>query len=264
MNACATEDKFVSVPSGRLFTRRWTPSTCQTDVPLVLFPDSLGCVALWRDFPDALATRLQRPVIAYDRLGFGRSDRREGVPTAAFVTEEATIYFPALAEELGLTRYALMGHSVGGGMALICAALNPDRCEAVITEAAQAFVEPKTTQGITEAKELFHDPQQFKRLAKYHGDHARWVLDAWTEVWLSAEFASWTLDPYLGSVVCPVLAIHGDKDEYGSLAFPEKIAGSVSGRAQMEILKACGHVPHREQKEAVLQLIERFLSEFAA
>ena len=45
------------------------------------------------------------------------------------------------------------------------------------------------------------------------------MLDAWTDVWLSPEFASWTLEPDLPLVTCPVLVIHGDSDEYGSVRF---------------------------------------------
>src|SRR5690606_4322247 len=98
----------------------------------------------------------------------------------------------------------------------------------------------------------FEQPEQFARLEKWHGSKARWVLDAWTETWLSAEFASWTLDRELPLVRCPVLVIHGDQDEYGSIHFPEYIRDHVGGPAEMQILGGCGHVPHRERPELVL------------
>lgn len=93
---------------------------------------------------------------------------------------------------------------------------------------------------------------------KCHGDKAQWVLDAWTKVWLDPAFAAWSLDRLLGEVDCPVLAIHGDSDEFGSTEFPRRITGGVSGPAEMAILEGCGHVPHREKPDEVLSLVDRF------
>ncbi|MGH8437583.1 MAG: alpha/beta fold hydrolase [Pseudomonas sp.] len=45
---------------------------------MVLFHDSLGCIALWRDFPQQLSEATGREVVAYDRLGFGQSDEYPG------------------------------------------------------------------------------------------------------------------------------------------------------------------------------------------
>jgi pimeloyl-ACP methyl ester carboxylesterase len=144
-------------------------------------------------------------------------------------------------------------------MALVIAASNNEACEAVITEAAQAFVEPRTLSAIRSAKAQFSDPEQLEKLAKWHGDKAGWVLDAWTEVWLSPEFSSWDLDQHLGRVRCPVLAIHGDSDEYGSVEFPRRITSGVTGRSHLAILENCGHVPHRARREEVLRLTSAFL-----
>jgi pimeloyl-ACP methyl ester carboxylesterase len=88
-------------------------------------------------------------------------------------------------------------------------------------------------------------------------------LDAWTEVWLSADFLSWNIDRYLDGVVCPVLAIHGDRDEFGSVEFPRRIAGKVRGPSELVILSNCGHVPHRERRQDVLSLASKFLERSA-
>lgn len=76
MTAIRIEDVHVEVPDGRVFVRTWRPEDNPTGAPVVLLHDSLGCVGLWRDFPEALAQRLERTVVAYDRLGFGRSTAR--------------------------------------------------------------------------------------------------------------------------------------------------------------------------------------------
>ena len=252
-------DSLAHVPGGRVFIRRWNSGNNQ-HAPIILLHDSLGCVELWRDFPAALAKLANREVIAYDRLGFGKSTPRTERPSANFVFEEGEIFFPAIQHALGLTRFSLFGHSVGGAMALVIAALQGEGCEAVMTEAAQCFVEPLTLSSISAAKEQFSDAAQFARIAKWHGENAQWVVDAWTGVWLSSEFLTWNLDQHLSQVRCPVLAVHGDRDEYGSLEFPRRIASGAGGLSEMAILEDCGHVPHRERKEEVLRLVSSFLT----
>ncbi|GIW23853.1 alpha/beta fold hydrolase [Meiothermus sp.] len=258
MAAPNVHDAWLEVPGGQVFVRQWNIGQ-QNKTPIVLLHDSLGSVELWRGFPAALAQATGRNVWAYDRLGFGRSSPRTEPPSLDFILEEARLYFPAIAEGLELNEYILFGHSVGGAMALCIAAHQPAQCRAVITEAAQAFVEERTLQGIRAAQQSFQDPTQFARLARWHGEKARWVLEAWTGVWLEPAFGGWTLEPYLNRVHCPVLALHGDRDEYGSVAFPERIVHGVAGPARMEVLPDCGHVPHREKEALVLGLVEDFL-----
>lgn len=253
------DETYLPLEGGRIFVKTWTPDAVSTKVPVLMLHDSLGCVDLWRDFPETLCERLGRTIIAYDRLGFGRSDARTGRPSLRFVEDEAEEIFPQLYTALGLGRFVLLGHSVGGGMATNIAARHSDACEALITVSAQAFVEERTVAGIARAKQHFEDPAQFARLTRYHGDKARWVLDAWTGTWLSTDFADWSLFDVLPQVTCPVLAVHGESDEYGSHRFPESIAEKASGLASALILENCGHIPHREQPEALLDAIDRFL-----
>jgi pimeloyl-ACP methyl ester carboxylesterase len=255
-------DIFIDVPGGRLFARRWRGGLGKRP-PIILLHDSLGSVEQWRDFPQTLAAATCRDVIAYDRLGFGKSSPRTDRPSRQFILEEARDFFPAIQRALGLGRFILFGHSVGGAMALAIAASHGADCEAVITESAQAFVEPRTVAGIRSARDEFTDPAHFARLEKWHGRKARWVLDAWAESWLSQDFASWTLDPFLPRVTCAVLAIHGDLDEYGSVEFPRRITMSVKGPSELAILERCGHVPHRERSAEVLRLAATFLEAHA-
>src|SRR5438105_13249176 len=111
------EDRFLKVPGGRVFTRNWSPSRSSTLVPVILLHDSVGCVELWRDFPAVLAHTLGQTIIAYDRLGFGRSSARTDEPSPDFIREEADVYFPAIRHALGIEKFALFGYSVSGGMA---------------------------------------------------------------------------------------------------------------------------------------------------
>jgi pimeloyl-ACP methyl ester carboxylesterase len=256
----ARRDHCVEVPGGSVFTRRWDIGSTSR-APVILMHDSLGCVELWRDFPEALAKATGRNVIAYDRLGFGQSTPQATRPSVNFIREEAETVFPVLLRQLAIERCVLFGHSAGGAMALAAAALNEAACEAVVTEAAQTFVEPLTLAGIRAAKRKFSDPTELSKLARWHGERAEWVLDAWTGVWLSPQFASWSLDDLLPRVQCPALAIHGDRDDYGTAEFPRHIARRVRVPSQIAILDDCGHVPHREKKDEVLRRVAVFLGE---
>lgn len=259
MNRQTKAEHWIETPRGRIFGQSWLPRDCESSAPIVLFHDSLGCIQLWRDFPSLLAEATKRKVIAYDRLGFGKSDRRNEKSPLDFVTEEAELLFPLLRDRLGFEKFVAFGHSVGGAMAVLCAGRFPKECVAVITESAQTFVEDRTLEGISAAKKNFENPEQFTKIEKYHGDKALWVLRAWTDVWLSAEFASWSLKDELPKVKCPLLAIHGEKDEYGSQKFPEMLAGTTGGPAEKLILSGCGHIPHKEKQEVVLKAVARFL-----
>jgi pimeloyl-ACP methyl ester carboxylesterase len=252
------DEHLVPVPGGSVFVRTWTPAQANAS-PLVLLHDSLGSVEQWRNFPGALAQSLGRRVLAYDRLGFGRSSARSELPSVDFIAEEARTCIPAIREALGLARYSLFGHSVGGAMALMIASQDSG-CDFVITEAAQTFVEDRTLAGIRTARAQFQLPGQFDKLVRWHGAKARWVLEAWTGVWLSPAFATWSLESHLGQIECPVLAIHGDQDEYGSRAFPDSILRGVRGPSRLALLEQCGHIPHREQQDQVLKLVAGFIS----
>ncbi len=225
----------------------------------MLLHDSLGCVELWREFPTRLCDSTGLMVIAYDRLGFGRSDPYRGALTPDFIRMEAVRSLPALGRQFGFDHFIALGHSVGGAMAIHCAVTLAAACRAVITESAQAFVEERTLEGIRAAEREFQKEGQLERLRKYHGDKARWVLDAWVQTWLSPQFTTWSLAAALPQVRCPLLAIHGDQDEYGSIEHAQRIAGGVAGRSELEILKGCGHVPHREREAEVVSRVKSFL-----
>jgi pimeloyl-ACP methyl ester carboxylesterase len=257
----------IASAQGEVYACRWQPAQADTqaetqasnEVPIVLLHDSLGSVELWRDFPAALCVATGRVVIAYDRAGFGRSAVRVDPLAADFITREAQQGFAAVREHFALEQFILFGHSVGGGMAVHCAAQWPQHCVALITESAQAFVEDRTVAGIEEARELFADPAQRERLARYHGERTDWVLNAWIGSWLAPSFADWSLRAVLPQVRCPLLAIHGEEDEYGSPAHPELIVALAGGATQCAVLPGVRHVPHREASGQVLTLVTDFL-----
>ncbi len=255
----AVADHWIEQPHGRLFARSWTPRHGAGGNPFVLLHDSLGCVELWRAFPAQLAAATGRRVVAYDRLGFGRSQPCSAMPALDFVAQEAHTGFAALRAQLGIDGFVVLGHSVGGGMAVHVAAGYPQACEALVTESAQVFAEDRTLQGIAAARDQFADPEQFARLQRYHGERTAWVLQAWTGSWLSPAFAGWSLEPVLPTVRCPLLAIHGLLDEFGSEVHPKLLTTRCAGPARMALMADTGHLPHRERAAEVVAMIRAFI-----
>lgn len=251
----------IATPHGQVHAQRWPGAAGSGEgIPIVLLHDSLGCTALWRDFPAELARATGHPVISYDRLGFGRSDPHPGRLSADFVGAEAQGSFAALLEAFAIDRFMVFGHSVGGGMAVSIAAAYGARCQGVITESAQSFVEPLTLDGIRAARDSFAAPGQMQRLDKYHSGKARWVLDAWVDTWLAPEFRGWNLDAALARVRSPMLVFQGADDEFGSARQPERIAALARGPVSLVMLAGCGHVPHRECPAQLLERVQAFVA----
>lgn len=251
-------DHLVEHPQGRLFARSWEPPGA-AGTTVVLFHESLGCSALWRDFPALLAGHTGRRVVSYDRLGFGRSDPHPGRLAPDFMADEARTFLPTVLQALAVEDFVGFGHSVGGEMALHAAARFGERCRAVVSESAQAFVEDLTLRGVRAAQVAFADPVQAARLHRHHGEKTQWVLSAWFDTWLDPAFADWSLEELRGQVACPLLVLHGIHDEFGSRAHPELIASLSTGSAEMALLDA-GHVPHRELPDEVLTRVAMFLA----
>ncbi|QWD91723.1 alpha/beta fold hydrolase [Polynucleobacter sp. MWH-Braz-FAM2G] len=254
----AFTDKTITTEHGEIFIREWNPHFIDLS-PIVLIHDSLGCTELWRNFPSELSEITKRRVIAYDRLGFGKSGVMHKPISKQFISDEASNTFSNILQHLGIGHFVVLGHSVGGGMALHCAAQLPERCDAVITISAQSFVEERTLNGIRVAQTLFNDPAQVDRLKKYHGEKAQWVLDSWIHTWLADSFSNWSLSEMLANVKAKLLVIHGVDDEYGSMEHPQRIVDLSGGKSILMPLENTAHFPHREQTPIVLDAIKNFL-----
>ncbi|ESQ91036.1 hypothetical protein ABENE_11330 [Asticcacaulis benevestitus DSM 16100 = ATCC BAA-896] len=131
--------------------------------------------------------------------------------------------------------------------------------EVVITLGSLAFMDENRLAGLRTAKTTFANPQQFDRLARYHGLKSEWLLKASTDTWMSAPFANWSLDTQLAALPCPILVLHGDQDEYGSLAHPQRIRDRAGAGSEMFIISGGGHILHRDSQSEVIQRISAFL-----
>jgi pimeloyl-ACP methyl ester carboxylesterase len=87
------------------------------------------------------------------------------------------------------------------------------------------------------------------------------MFRTWTEVWLRPEFRQWNIEEYLPTIESPVLVVQGEEDEYGTLRQVDAVVAQVGGPARSFVLAGCGHSPHSEQPDAVLDAAGRFVRE---
>lgn len=231
------------------------------DRPTIVFlHDSLGCIELWRDFPQKLAETTKCNILVYDRLGYGKS---EPMPTSErpvnYMELEADILNDLLTQ-LKIDNLILFGHSDGATIALLTASKFPEKIKAVIVEAAHIFVEDITLKGIYEAKEAYISTNLAERLEKYHGNKVDTLFRAWTETWTRSDYRDWNIEHLLPKITCPLLFIQGEADEYGTLAQVEKTVSQVSGKAEKYIVPNVGHTPHKEASELVLDKVTEFIT----
>jgi pimeloyl-ACP methyl ester carboxylesterase len=246
------------VVGGRRLEAAWFGPASSSRTPVVLLHEGLGSVRLWRDFPQELARRVDRRVMAFSRFGHGRSDPPLTPHTVAFMHDEARL-LPAVFDAAGIDRAILLGHSDGGSIALIAAAEHPARVGALLLEAPHVFVEDISVRSIEKTTTAYRTTDLRERLSRYH-DQVDTAFSGWSDVWLDPQFRAWNLEAWLPQVACPVLLIQGEQDEYGTLRQIDAISRQVRGPVQQLVLPNCGHSPHRDQRDAVIRAIVDFIS----
>ena len=227
-------------------------------MPILLLHEGLGSVAMWRDFPAALARRTGHPVIAWSRRGYGQSDPLPEARDPDYMHREADLV-PQLMDALGIAGAILLGHSDGGSIALIAAALYPERVAALILEAPHVFVEDVSVASIAAARDHYRASDMGERMARYHllPDQVFW---RWNDIWLDPRFRAWTIEDLLPRIAAPALLIQGLDDEYGTLEQLDRIEAVLPATTRLE-LPDCGHSPHRDQLEGVLEAVAAFMHE---
>ena len=234
---------------------------------LVFLHEGLGSVSMWRDFPLQLCERLGARGLVYSRPGYGRSTPRAQTERwgVDFMHRQAHEVLPALLQALSVQEPIwLLGHSDGGSIALLYAARQgafgaaPPLAGAIVL-APHILVEEVSVRSIEQARQAYLHTDLRQRLARHHDDpdSAFW---GWNDIWLSPAFRSWSIEADLPHINVPVLAVQGVDDEYGTL---EQIHGIARRVPQTELLElpACGHSPHRDQPQALMEAVAGFVGQ---
>ena len=228
---------------------------------LVFLHEGLGSIRQWRDFPAQVAAAAGCRALVYDRYGYGQSDvLAEPRRTVRFMHDEALIALPEILASLRIENPVLVGHSDGASIALIHAGAG-HAVRGVVAMAPHVFIEPICLSSIAKATQTFESTDLAQKLGRYHRD-ARKTFYGWADVWLDPDFKGWDIRAdYLPGVRCPVLAIQGHDDEYGTMAQLDEIAARVAGPCTLLKLDHCGHSPFRDRAAEVTSNVSSFVKD---
>ena len=260
-----------ALPPGREFARlpwrgreihleyAWVGVARSAAAPVVVFlHEGLGSISMWREFPRELCLEHGFSGFVFSRYGYGNSTPKPRDERWApdFMHAQANEVLPALFVAAGIERPFLFGHSDGGTIALLHAARHP--VAGVVAVAPHLVVEDISGKCIELARGAFESADLRARLAKHHADPDS-AFRGWNDAWLSPEFRAWNVERDIETIACPVLAVQGEDDEYGTLEQIRAIARRVPQTVLLEIPK-CGHSPHRDQPAVLSEAVGRFIA----
>lgn len=229
--------------------------------PTIIFlHDSLGCIELWRDFPEKLGELTKCNVLVYDRQGYGKSCTFSYSKRDNYYMEQEAAILNELLNYWNIDNAIFFGHSDGGSIALILAGKFPEKILGIITEGAHIFVEDTTIKGIKETIQLYQTTDLKTKLEKYHGDKTDEMFWAWASTWTTGEFRNWNIENFLPSIKCKALVIQGESDEYGTLNQVETIISQTSGQSYKFVVPNAKHTPHKEVPDLILEKVSEFIN----
>src|SRR4030095_2860565 len=132
----------------------WYGPCPEVEPTLVFLHEGLGCVAMWRDFPERVVQATGCGALVYSRAGYGNSDPIELPRPLRYMHDEALLTLPQVLDVLDVRQAILVGHRDGGSIALIYAGSGrAERVRGLILEAPHVFTEEITLSRIAAAAE---------------------------------------------------------------------------------------------------------------
>lgn len=211
-----------------------------------------------------------RRTVALDLPGHGGSTKDVAAGDAAQFADAVDAALAAL----DISRAHLVGHSMGGAVALTVAARNPSRAASVTAIASAglgpdiniAFIEgfiraTRRKDAVEVLQMLVHNPAlvsrtmvedvlRYKRL-----DGVAAALNTVAQAWFGGGRQSVNLIDALGVIAAPVQLVWGRSDRIVPIAHAEALASRVPVHA----LEDTGHLPHMEKAGEVNRLLRRFI-----
>ena len=252
---------YLTLGKTRLEARFWGNQSGSKPL-IVLLHEGLGCVNMWKSFPQNLAESTGCPVFAWSRAGYGRSSPRPPSWPLSYMEDEAERMLPGVLSSTGAKKIILLGHSDGASIATVyCGQKHDDRIAGLVLVAPHFFVEEVSVVSISRARKAWLEGDLRKRLEKYHGANVDDAFWGWNGAWLDPEFRNWNITRFLAAIQVPVLAIQGANDQYGTKAHIETLERLCPSRVEQKILADCAHAPHLEQPDKTLAAIVGFINQ---
>ena len=247
------------VVAGRRIEAEWHGAPSDQAPTFVLLHEGLGCVGMWRDFPQKLAARTNCGVLVYSRPGYGKSEPPQMPRPLSYMHDEALDVLPQVLDQAGVRKCILLGHSDGASIAAIYAGGRQDfRVRGLVLMAPHFFVEDISIKSIAEAKEAFEKGDLRERLKRFHGDNVDVAFRSWNESWLAPAFRDWRIDEHLAYIRVPILIIQGAADQYGTPAQLALAEQETYCPVETLLLDDCRHSPHVDQPAKTLAAIAEF------
>jgi pimeloyl-ACP methyl ester carboxylesterase len=225
---------------------------------ILLLHEALGSVAYWKDFPEKLAQATGTNVLLYSRAGQGNSEGPIAPRNRDSYLREVNEVIPALLQHFGVDFPLVYGHSEGAGLGMLYASIS-QRVKMLILESPFVIAQESSHQYIQSMASAYSGSYLQQRLAQYHLDP-----DAVFSSWVSGvgEFSDGEspFGDFIARISCPVLVLQGADDEFGTKRHLDAIL-AVLPRPQHTTFADTGHLPHRQQADAVIERVSRFLAD---
>lgn len=252
--------------------------------PVVLIHGFAASIYTW----NAILPELARghDVVALDLPGFGGSDMPEGL-----TWPELPRTVTGLLDRLGLPRAAVVGHSLGGAVAVTLAARSPERVpRLVLIDSAGFNLTPSQRPRLVglaaspvlgpvlphvplrralvhlALRQVFFDDRlaEGERVEEYLAPLSRpgW-LPAMRSLLLSRQDDAAQFPALLGQVRAPTLILWGREDTWAPVEQAQRFREGIAG-SQLRIFDRCGHVPQEELTRETASAMGAFLAEPAA
>lgn len=241
------------------------PSFEPDDDPIiVMLHEGLGCVALWRSFPQALSDATGLPVFAYSRAGYGQSDPDSLPKPVDYMTREAVTVLPQVLRQLGSGPVILLGHSDGATIAAEYAGRVFDqRVRGLVLMAPHFFTEPMGLAEIAAAKAVFESQDLQAKMAKYHRDPVA-TFKGWNDAWLNPDFERWNVADVIDYFRIPALVVQGKQDQYGTDAQVREVEERSYAPVEVALLDDCRHSPFLDQPQQTVARVAGFVERLRA
>lgn len=239
---------------------QWVGARRSAHPAVVFLHEGLGSIALWKDFPEKFCLEHGLTGLVFSRYGYGQSTPRPAQEKwpVSFMHEQAHQVLPIFFSHLGISKPWLFGHSDGASIALLYASRFSEQLSGIVVAAPHILVEDLTIASIRVARDAYLTQDLRSRLGRYHAD-ADSAFWGWNDIWLDPAFRAWNIENDLSTISCPILAIQGEDDEYGTLEQIYGIQRKVPA-TRIAVLPQCGHSPHRDQAQALSQEVAHFIT----
>jgi pimeloyl-ACP methyl ester carboxylesterase len=226
---------------------------------IVMMHGGLDCVTTWRDLPQMIAEATDMPVLAYDRYGYGRSERLTGSRDTTYRRHEAGPVLGEVLRRFDITEAVLFGHSDGGAMSVLAAASHPGTLCGVLACSPTIAIDQFMIDGMASARRAFEHEGLREKLFRHHGDNTDPMFWGWYEPWATKQALQWDMSAEIAAVRCPISVLFGSDDEYGWR--PSAIALVRHGLMQLEVtaLPGAGHHPQNRARGETLAMLRRLL-----